>query len=182
MSQLTRLSQALIEEPLAPRPSVEDLWARSRRRHQRSRSIMAGLLVLIVVGAFSITQVESSSPSSQTLPNTTTPNAQLASYFRAAGTVPYATLQAVGLPPNVVVPTKITPSISTVATNGVVSYVGAEYCPYCAIQRWALLVALSKFGSFTNLDSHSSLRRPMSSRASQLELRRRELFELVLRV
>jgi len=40
----------------------------------------------------------------------------------------------------------------TVATNGVVSYVGGEYCPYCAIQRWALLVALSKFGSFTNLD------------------------------
>jgi len=52
----------------------------------------------------------------------------------------------------VAVPTKITPSVSTVATNGVVSYVGGEYCPYCAIQRWALLVALSKFGSFTNLD------------------------------
>src|ERR1035438_5609397 len=129
MSQLTRLSQALIDEPLAPRPSVEDLWTRSRRRHQRSRSITAGLLVLIVIGAFSITKIESTSPSSRTLPNTTTPNAQLASYFRAAGAVPDATLQAVGLPSNVVVPTKITPSLSTVATNGVVSYVGGEYCP-----------------------------------------------------
>src|SRR5665213_1368169 len=153
MSQLTRLSQTLIDEPLAPRPSLENLWTRSRRRHQRRRSVMAGLLVLIVVGAFSITKIESTSPSSQTLPNTTTPNAQLASYFRAAGAVPDATLQAVGLPSNVAVPTKITPSVSTVATNGVVSYVGGEYCPYCAIQRWALLVALSKFGSFTNLDS-----------------------------
>jgi len=86
------------------------------------------------------------------LPKITTPNVQLASYFRAAGAVPDATLQAVGLPSNVAVPTKITPSVSTVATNGVVSYVGGEYCPYCAIQRWALLVALSKFGSFTNLD------------------------------
>jgi len=153
MSQLTRLSQALMDEPLAPRPSVEDLWTRSRRRHQRSRSIIAGLLVLIVIGVFGITKIESTSPSPQTLPNTTAPIAQLASYFRAAGAVPDATLQAVGLPSNVAVPTKITPSVSTVATNGVVSYVGAEYCPYCAIQRWALLVALSKFGSFTNLDS-----------------------------
>jgi len=42
MSQLTRLSQALIDEPLAPRTNVEDLRTRSRRRHQRSRSIMPG--------------------------------------------------------------------------------------------------------------------------------------------
>jgi thiol-disulfide isomerase/thioredoxin len=30
-------------------------------------------------------------------------------------------------------------------------YVGAEYCPFCAAERWALVVALSRFGSFTNL-------------------------------
>jgi hypothetical protein len=57
----------------------------------------------------------------------------------------------VGLPATVAIPTRVNPSLSTASTNGVVSYVGAEYCPYCAIQRWALLVALSKFGTFTNL-------------------------------
>lgn len=30
-------------------------------------------------------------------------------------------------------------------------YVGAEYCPYCAAERWSLVVALSRFGSFKNL-------------------------------
>lgn len=30
-------------------------------------------------------------------------------------------------------------------------YVGTEYCPYCAAQSWALLVALSRFGTFTGL-------------------------------
>jgi len=30
-------------------------------------------------------------------------------------------------------------------------YLGAEYCPYCAAERWSLIVALSKFGNFTNL-------------------------------
>jgi hypothetical protein len=29
--------------------------------------------------------------------------------------------------------------------------VGREYCPYCAAQSWALIVALSRFGTFTGL-------------------------------
>ncbi len=28
-------------------------------------------------------------------------------------------------------------------------YIGAEYCPYCAAMRWAMAVALSRFGHFT---------------------------------
>lgn len=32
-----------------------------------------------------------------------------------------------------------------------VLYVGAEYCPYCAAQRWSMIVALSRFGTFSNL-------------------------------
>jgi hypothetical protein len=36
-------------------------------------------------------------------------------------------------------------------------YLGAEYCPYCAAERWAMVVALSRFGTFTNLgQTHSS--------------------------
>ena len=30
-------------------------------------------------------------------------------------------------------------------------YIGAEYCPYCAAQRWSVVAALSRFGTFTNL-------------------------------
>lgn len=32
-----------------------------------------------------------------------------------------------------------------------VTYVGTEYCPYCAAQRWSLLVALSRFGTFSGV-------------------------------
>ncbi len=35
-------------------------------------------------------------------------------------------------------------------------YVGAEFCPYCASQRWALIVALSRFGEWENLHSSYS--------------------------
>jgi hypothetical protein len=34
---------------------------------------------------------------------------------------------------------------------------GAEYCPYCAANRWGMVVALSRFGTFTGLKTiHSS--------------------------
>ena len=38
-------------------------------------------------------------------------------------------------------------------SNGkpIVVYVGAEYCPFCAVERWALIMALERFGNFTNL-------------------------------
>lgn len=32
-----------------------------------------------------------------------------------------------------------------------VLYIGAEYCPFCAAERWPLIVALSKFGTFSGL-------------------------------
>jgi hypothetical protein len=30
-------------------------------------------------------------------------------------------------------------------------YVGAEYCPYCGMERWALVTALDRFGTFTGI-------------------------------
>jgi thiol-disulfide isomerase/thioredoxin len=36
-------------------------------------------------------------------------------------------------------------------------YMGGEYCPYCATERWAMVQALSRFGTFTGLHGiHSS--------------------------
>ena len=37
-------------------------------------------------------------------------------------------------------------------------YIGAEYCPYCAAERWAMIVALSRFGTFKGLATvHSAV-------------------------
>jgi hypothetical protein len=35
-------------------------------------------------------------------------------------------------------------------------YYGAEFCPYCAGQRWGVVVALSRFGTFTKLPEITS--------------------------
>jgi hypothetical protein len=37
-------------------------------------------------------------------------------------------------------------------------YIGAEFCPICAAERWPMVVALSQFGTFTNLQkTHSAV-------------------------
>jgi len=35
-------------------------------------------------------------------------------------------------------------------------YVGAEYCPYCAAERWNIVMALARFGTFSNLQEMMS--------------------------
>lgn len=37
-----------------------------------------------------------------------------------------------------------------------VLYMGAEYCPFCAADRWALIIALSRFGTFNGIDYMTS--------------------------
>jgi thiol-disulfide isomerase/thioredoxin len=34
-----------------------------------------------------------------------------------------------------------------------VLYIGAEYCPYCAAERWAMVTALARFGTFSDLQT-----------------------------
>ena len=73
--------------------------------------------------------------------------------------MPAATLDSVGSPASVLLPTKIgSGTVLRGADNKpLITYVGAEYCPYCAAERWALAVALSRFGTFSNLSgTHSS--------------------------
>ncbi len=71
-----------------------------------------------------------------------------------------ATLDSVGSPGSVVPPSRVGGSGAILrAADGKpeITYVGAEYCPYCAAERWALAVALSRFGTFSNLSgTHSS--------------------------
>jgi hypothetical protein len=77
----------------------------------------------------------------------------------AALDVPASTLDAVGQPSSVTPPSRVGSGAIGRAADGkpLITYVGAEYCPYCAAQRWALAVALSRFGTFSNLSgTHSA--------------------------
>src|ERR1700733_4824289 len=76
----------------------------------------------------------------------------------AALSVPASTLDAVGAPGSVTLPSKVSGGgVARDAAGKVeITYVGAEYCPYCAAERWAIAVALSRFGTFSNLSGTHS--------------------------
>jgi thiol-disulfide isomerase/thioredoxin len=62
-----------------------------------------------------------------------------------------STLSTIGKGQGVTSPQRVSGSNLTQGGKPEVLYIGAEYCPYCAAERWSLVVALSKFGTFTNL-------------------------------
>lgn len=70
--------------------------------------------------------------------------------------VPLATLNAVGLGSVSTPPTTLTGTALTSGGLPRVLFVGAEWCPYCAAERWGLAVALSRFGSLTGLGQVNS--------------------------
>jgi hypothetical protein len=53
-------------------------------------------------------------------------------------------------------PTALDAPAVTADGKPVVTYMGAEYCPYCAGERWAMVLALSRFGTFKDLGTTHS--------------------------
>ncbi len=77
-----------------------------------------------------------------------------ASVFNTVGvTSPVATITAP-------IPLKGQPALtgksSTGATLPKVFYLGGEYCPFCAAQRWSTIIALSRFGTWSGLGNMAS--------------------------
>jgi hypothetical protein len=135
---------------LARREAVLLRQNRQRRRRLAFAATAVGsvLLVVIVLVIVKVSGVAESG----SRPTTGMP------VPAAVTAVPPAVLDAVGLGKVGSLP-RPTSGQQTLTSNGkpLVVYIGAEYCPYCAAQRWALVVALSRFGVFTGLTvTHSA--------------------------
>ena len=103
--------------------------------------------------------VASSSASPQGLSNGPTGSA-LTPVVDKVTSVPASTLNAVGDGGGAVTgkPTSISGTALTANGKPEMLYIGAEYCPYCAAERWAMIVALSRFGTFKGLATvHSAV-------------------------
>ena len=53
-------------------------------------------------------------------------------------------------------PKKVTGAALTFDGKPGILYFGAEYCPYCAAERWPFVEALSRFGTWSGLDQTTS--------------------------
>jgi len=120
----------------------------SRRRDRPGFAAFAiGAVVLVVLG-----MVGFSLYNHVKTPSTPGTSASVR-VVREVTSVPPATLDSVGAGSGVSAPKALPPGTPPIESGGkpLVLYVGAEYCPYCAAERWATVVALSRFGDFSGL-------------------------------
>jgi hypothetical protein len=117
--------------------------------------------VVVVVATLVIIKVTSGSTPSGTSGYTASSPALVAQVTK----VPSSVFDTIGVtstivpvtPPQAVTgQTELTGTSSTGAKLPEVLYVGAEYCPFCAAQRWATIVALSRFGTIKGLGNMES--------------------------
>jgi hypothetical protein len=143
---------------------------RPTSRSIRTWSVLPVALVVVVVAVLVGTYLSSTRRSSSS-------KVSINSRARASGTAPapavapaavmddissvhQATLAQIGSPKSLAGPIAVAgnpPELSGSDGKPEILYVGAEFCPFCAAERWALVEALLRFGAFENLGTtHSS--------------------------
>lgn len=150
------MSKAQRARQQTARARIAAQQAEQRRKDQRRRTLAIGgvaVALLAVVGIIIGALAGRSSPSQPAAGSRPLPAG-----VQAKLTVPVGTLATVGIGSS---GTQLLKPVTgpALASGGKpeMLYIGAEWCPYCAAERWAMAVALSRFGSFTPLRGvHSS--------------------------
>lgn len=129
---------------------------RAAQAQQRQRVQWTVGIVVLVIAGIAVLVLAKTSQTDNTVGTSTKPTAAPASIVTDLAKVPLKTIvSAHGTRFKGYAQFK-----DPVAENGTsltkagkpeVLYMGAEYCPYCGGERWALTVALSKFGTFSDL-------------------------------
>jgi Domain of unknown function (DUF929) len=137
----------------APTPSL---------RHLPRRYLALGLILVVIVLLGTIVLVRDNS-GPPTIPTVETFTPAPSSLLSTISSVPASAYDAVGVSSPTIPVTSLQPagSASNAATwmatvNGgppepVVFFYGAEFAPYAAAERWPLVLALSRFGTFNQL-------------------------------
>jgi hypothetical protein len=112
-------------------------------------AIWVAVVVILVIGAIILVKVANNSSSS------TSTSASLASpeLMAKITSLEPSVFEAVGEGTASKLPQPLPTGTPALTSNGLpeILFVGAEYCPYCATERWPMVIALSRFGTFTNL-------------------------------
>jgi Domain of unknown function (DUF929) len=160
MGKASRNKRESAREKIAAQRAAE------RRREVRNRLYLSGgsiLGVVVIVVAFlffktlnhgSPAAADTSAPTGSALP---------ASVMTNVRTVPDSALNAVGAGSvnsyTRGAPVKAITGAAALTSAGKpeMLYIGAQFCPLCAAMRWSMAVALSRFGTLSNVTgSHSS--------------------------
>jgi hypothetical protein len=145
--------------------------AAARKAERRRRILIASgaiFVVVVIVVVFVVVKANKKPPATAAPASNGPTGAALATLTKQLTTVPVSALNSVGggsitsggdlgaTSGNFLTPIS---GATTLTSNGKPEflYVGAEYCPYCGAERWPMIIALSRFGTFSGLTTiHSS--------------------------
>ncbi|HYA68741.1 MAG TPA: DUF929 family protein, partial [Acidimicrobiales bacterium] len=116
-----------------------------------------GVVVVIILGFVIFKVANGGTTSSAGIGPTET--AIQSSVFTAVTTTPFSLANEVGVPStDLVSPPKVVPNQPLLKIDGkpAVVFIGALFCPYCAAERWAIVIALSPFGTWSGLRETTS--------------------------
>lgn len=123
-----------------------------RGKRRRSYKLPMFVLLIVVLGVVAYFIFSSSSTPSSPLIGTAASSQVLGDIASVSNT----TLSTFNAAANVVnAPVATGAGSSQYLTSGgkpEVLYVGGEYCPYCATERWSMILALDRFGTFSGVE------------------------------
>jgi len=149
MGRTTNVARRRAEAASARERAARARAAAAQRERRRRLLVVVGstVAVLAVLGALVAIGVNSSHPRGDA-----TRVAAPAAVVQDLSGVPASTLDAIGSGTASTPPKAINAAPLTFNGRPEILYIGAEFCPYCAAERWALVQALSRFGSFNGLN------------------------------
>ncbi|HVC72059.1 MAG TPA: DUF929 family protein [Acidimicrobiales bacterium] len=124
-------------------------------------AFVAVAVVVVVVVVFVVIKVTGGSSPSTAKNGTQAPKDVIASQtvVNDVTSVPASVAESVGLPStSTVAPLTVKtgqPPLTIAGKPGAI-FIGGEFCPLCAAERWAIVMAFGKFGTFTNLKETTS--------------------------
>ncbi|MDV3223119.1 DUF929 family protein [Intrasporangium sp.] len=121
--------------------------AQARKERQQKQMIAAAVAVVVVIIAVAVGVVIANNNDGET------PGASDTAFIPKLTSIPAAAFDAAGAPTQAnAVPQRVQGG-EVLQEDGKprMIYVGAEFCPYCASERWAMVAALSRFGTFEGL-------------------------------
>jgi len=108
------------------------------------------LLVLALFGSGAVLAVSPAGASA------TSPSPASAAILRDIASIPATEFNAIGAG-SILAPTHVKNQSALIENaRPEVLYVGAEFCPFCAAERWSLAIALLRFGTFKGLSTIAS--------------------------
>jgi hypothetical protein len=132
--------------------------AADRRTQVRGRVLLAGGSVAVVIALVAtLVAVKLGQSPAGTAPAPAAGPGTTAQVQRQVTSVPAATFNAVGAGTATGLQAITGQPALTAGGKPEVLYIGGEYCPFCAAERWALAAAVSRFGTLSGLSLiHSS--------------------------